>query len=152
MPKFLAGLSLALALSFAPIAQANAYQHSITIVTEDEEYEGPENPEHLDKLIDCPNNDPDEEAPKIAPTSPATKARRIALARVIKFALPFLLAGIHQGPCEPAGCELLINPSSYSFVASNKPSPRGMSEVTHLSVSPLRSFPASRRAIVFGSR
>ena len=55
MPKFLAGLSLALALSFAPIAQANAYQHSITIVTEDEEHEGhegPENPEHLDKDSD----------------------------------------------------------------------------------------------------
>ena len=58
MPKFLAGLSLALALSFAPIAQANAYQHSITIVTEDEEHEGheghegPENPEHLDRDSD----------------------------------------------------------------------------------------------------
>ena len=55
MHKFLAGLSLALALSFAPIAQANAYQHSITIVTEDEEHEGhegPENPEHLDKDSD----------------------------------------------------------------------------------------------------
>ena len=55
MPKFLAGLSLALALSFAPIAQANAYQHSITILTEDEEHEGhegPENPEHLDRDSD----------------------------------------------------------------------------------------------------
>ena len=55
MHKFLAGLSLALALSFAPIAQANAYQHSITIVTEDEEHEGhegPENPEHLDRDSD----------------------------------------------------------------------------------------------------
>ncbi len=46
MPKFLAGLALALALSFAPIAQAHSYQHSITILSEDEE--GPENPEHLD--------------------------------------------------------------------------------------------------------
>ena len=46
MPKFLAGLALALTLSFAPITQAHAYQHSITIVTEDEEHEGPENPEH----------------------------------------------------------------------------------------------------------
>jgi LPXTG-motif cell wall-anchored protein len=46
MPKFLAGLALALTLSFAPIAQVHAYQHSITIVTEDEEHEGPENPEH----------------------------------------------------------------------------------------------------------
>ena len=46
MPKFLAGLALALALSFAPIAQAQAFQHSITILSEDEE--GPENPEHLD--------------------------------------------------------------------------------------------------------
>jgi F0F1-type ATP synthase membrane subunit c/vacuolar-type H+-ATPase subunit K len=52
MHKFLAGLALALALSFAPIAQASAYQHSITIVTEDEENEGPENPEHLDKDSD----------------------------------------------------------------------------------------------------
>ena len=55
MPKFLAGLSLALALSFAPIAQANAYQHSISIVTEDDEHEGhegPENPEHLDRDSD----------------------------------------------------------------------------------------------------
>jgi LPXTG-motif cell wall-anchored protein len=47
MPKFLAGLALALALSFAPIAQAHAYQHSITILSEDEEQEGPENPEEL---------------------------------------------------------------------------------------------------------
>ena len=46
MPKFLAGLALALTLSFAPITQAHAFQHSITIVTEDEEHEGPENPEH----------------------------------------------------------------------------------------------------------
>ena len=46
MPKFLAGLALALTLSFAPIAQVHAYQNSITIVTEDEEHEGPENPEH----------------------------------------------------------------------------------------------------------
>jgi LPXTG-motif cell wall-anchored protein len=48
MPKFLAGLALALALSFAPIAQAHSYQHSITILSEDEEREGPENPEELD--------------------------------------------------------------------------------------------------------
>jgi LPXTG-motif cell wall-anchored protein len=46
MHKFIAGLSLAFALSFVPITQANAYQHSITIVTEDEENEGPGNPEH----------------------------------------------------------------------------------------------------------
>ena len=52
MHKFLAGLALALALSFAPITQASAYQHSITIVSEDEENEGPENPEHLDKDSD----------------------------------------------------------------------------------------------------
>jgi LPXTG-motif cell wall-anchored protein len=45
MPNFLAGLALALALSFAPIAQAHSYQHSITILSEDE---GPENPEELD--------------------------------------------------------------------------------------------------------
>jgi len=55
MPKFLAGIALALTLIFAPIAHANAYQHSITIVTEDEEHEGhegPENPEHLDRDSD----------------------------------------------------------------------------------------------------
>jgi hypothetical protein len=52
MHKFLAGLALALALSFVPINQASAYQHSITIVSEDEENEGPENPEHLDKDSD----------------------------------------------------------------------------------------------------
>jgi hypothetical protein len=46
MPKFLVGLALALTLSFAPITQAHAFQHSITIVTEGEEHEGPENPEH----------------------------------------------------------------------------------------------------------
>ena len=49
MPKFLPGLALALALSFAPIAQVHAYQHSITIVNEDEEHEGhegPGDPEH----------------------------------------------------------------------------------------------------------
>ena len=52
MPKFLAGIALALTLSFAPITHANAFQHSITIVTEDEEHEGPENPEHLDRDSD----------------------------------------------------------------------------------------------------
>ena len=52
MPKFLSGLALALALSFAPIAQAHSYQHSITMLSEDEEQEGPENPEHLDKDSD----------------------------------------------------------------------------------------------------
>jgi|GEM_PF-1586285 hypothetical protein len=52
MPKFLVGLALALTLSFAPVAQAQAYQHSITIMSEDEEHEGPENPEHLDKDSD----------------------------------------------------------------------------------------------------
>ncbi|CAB4680496.1 unannotated protein [freshwater metagenome] len=108
--------------------------------------------EVLDKFIDCPNKDPDDDAPKIAPTRPATKARSIALARVIKFALPFLLAGIHHGPFEPLGCEVLINPSSYSFVASNKPSPIGMREVTQRSVSFFIDFPASRSATVLGSR
>jgi hypothetical protein len=49
MPKFLVGIALALTLSFAPVTQAQAFQHSITVVTEDEEHEGPENPEHLDK-------------------------------------------------------------------------------------------------------
>jgi hypothetical protein len=49
MPKFLAGFALALTLSFAPVAQAHAFQHSITVVTEDEEHEGPENPEHQGK-------------------------------------------------------------------------------------------------------
>ena len=48
MPKFLVGLALALTLTFAPVAQAQAYQHSITILSEDEEQEGPENPEELD--------------------------------------------------------------------------------------------------------
>jgi hypothetical protein len=52
MPKFLVGLALALTLSFAPVAQAQAYQHAITIMSEDEEHEGPENPEHLDKDSD----------------------------------------------------------------------------------------------------
>ena len=52
MPKFLAGVALALTLGFAPIAQAHAYQHSITILSEDEEHEGPENPEHLDNDSD----------------------------------------------------------------------------------------------------
>ena len=48
MHRFLVGLALALALTCAPITQAHAYQHSVSIVTEDEEHEGPENPEHLD--------------------------------------------------------------------------------------------------------
>ena len=55
MPKLLAGFALALTLTFAPIAQASAYQQSLSIVTEDEEHEeheGPENPEHLDKDSD----------------------------------------------------------------------------------------------------
>jgi len=46
MPKFLAGFAIALTLSFAPVAPAHALQHSITVVTEDEKHEGPENPEH----------------------------------------------------------------------------------------------------------
>jgi LPXTG-motif cell wall-anchored protein len=49
MPKFLAGVALALTLTFAPVAQAQAYQHSITILSEEEQHEGPENPEHLGK-------------------------------------------------------------------------------------------------------
>jgi LPXTG-motif cell wall-anchored protein len=49
MLKFLVGVALALTLTFAPVAQAQAFQHSITIVSEDEEHEGPENPEHLGK-------------------------------------------------------------------------------------------------------
>ena len=52
MPKFLSGLAIALALSFAPIAQAHAYQHSITFVTEDEEHEGLGDPEHQGKDSD----------------------------------------------------------------------------------------------------
>jgi hypothetical protein len=52
MHKFLAGVALALALTFAPVVQAQAYQHSITILSEDEGQEGPENPEHLDKDSD----------------------------------------------------------------------------------------------------
>jgi len=49
MPKFLAGVVLALTLSFAPVSQAHAYQHSVTILSEEEKHEGPENPEHLGK-------------------------------------------------------------------------------------------------------
>jgi hypothetical protein len=52
MPKFLAGAALSLALIFAPISQAHAFTHSITIVAEDEGKEGPENPEHQDKDSD----------------------------------------------------------------------------------------------------
>jgi LPXTG-motif cell wall-anchored protein len=52
MPKFLAGLAIALTLSFAPVAQAHAFQHSITLVSEDKEHEGPENPEHQDRDSD----------------------------------------------------------------------------------------------------
>jgi hypothetical protein len=52
MPKFLAGAALSLALIFAPISQVHAFTHSITIVSEDEVKEGPENPEHQDKDSD----------------------------------------------------------------------------------------------------
>ena len=52
MPKFLVGFAIALALTFAPVAQAHAYQHSITILSEDEKHKSPENPEHLDKDSD----------------------------------------------------------------------------------------------------
>ena len=52
MPKFLTGLAIALALSFAPIAQAHAYQHSITFVTENEEHEGLGDPENQGKDSD----------------------------------------------------------------------------------------------------
>ena len=72
--------------------------------------------------------------------------------RVIKFDLPFLFAGTHQGPDDPDCCGVLICPSSYNFVASNKPSPTGMREVTQSSPWFFKDFPASRRATVFGSR
>ena len=52
MPKLLAGAALSLALIFAPISQAHAFSHSITIFAEDEANEGPENPEHQDKDSD----------------------------------------------------------------------------------------------------
>jgi hypothetical protein len=52
MPKFLAGIALALTLTFAPVAQAHALQHSVLILTEDEEHEGPGNPEHQGKDSD----------------------------------------------------------------------------------------------------
>ena len=58
-------------------------------------------------FIECPKSEPEDEAPKIEPTKPATKAKRIAFDRVIRLDLPFLLAGIHQGPFEPGapdGC------------------------------------------------
>ena len=104
-------------------------------------------------FIEWPKSEPDDDAPNIEPTKPATKAKRIALERVIKLALPPLFAAIHHGPVGPPdGCELLISPSSYSFVASNKPSPTGMSEVTQRSIWLLSDFPASRSATVLGSR
>lgn len=108
-----------------------------------------------ERFIECPNSDPDDDAPKIEPTKPATKAKRIAFDRVMRLDFPFLAAGIHQGPFEPGvpdGCELLIYLSSYNFVASNKPSPTGMSEVTQRSTWFFSDFPASRSATVFGSR
>jgi len=55
MPKFLAGIALALTLTFAPVAQAHALQHSVLILTEEEEHEGhegPGNPEHQGKDSD----------------------------------------------------------------------------------------------------
>ena len=52
MPKFLAGLAIALNLTFAPLSQAHAFQNSISILSEDENHEGPENPEHQDKDSD----------------------------------------------------------------------------------------------------
>ena len=102
-----------------------------------------------DNLISWPKSEPEELAPKTAPTKPAIAAINKAFERVTNFALPCEEDGTHQGPV-PIGS--LMSLSFYNFVASNKPSPRGISEVTHLSVSPLSNFPASRRAMVFGSR
>ena len=51
-----------------------------------------------ERLIDWPKSEPEDDAPKIAPTRPATKARRMALARVMKLAFPLREAGTHHGP------------------------------------------------------
>ena len=104
-------------------------------------------------LISWPKRDPDELAPKSAPTKPAIPAINKAFERVTNFAFPCDDEGTHHGPV-PMGCSgdgLLIALSFYNLVASNRPSPTGISDVTHFSVSAFRIFPASRSAMVFGS-
>ena len=105
-------------------------------------------------FISWPKREPDELAPKSAPTNPAIPAIKSALERVTNFAFPCADDGTHQGPVPMGCCDgcWLIVLSFYNLVASNSPSPTGISEVTHFSVSPFNAFPASRSAIVFGSR
>ena len=54
-------------------------------------------------LMSWPKSEPDELAPKTAPTNPAIPAINSALGRVTNFALPWDEDGTHQGPV-PIGC------------------------------------------------
>ena len=100
------------------------------------------------RLTECPKRDPLEEAPNAPATTPTIIAKRIADRMEIFLPKPRSLGATHQGPLGLMLMELFC----YNFVASSKPSPVGMSELTQDSVSALIAFPASRRAIVFGSR
>ena len=100
------------------------------------------------KFTERPKSDPDDEAPKAPAITPTTRAKTMAERKVMFLPSPLLLGASHQGP----PLFMLIGLFCYNLVASNNPSPVGMSELTHESVSPLINFPASRRAMVFGSR
>ena len=102
----------------------------------------------LTKFTERPKSDPDDDAPKAPAMTPTTRARTMAERTVMFLLSPLLLGASHQGP----PLFMLIDLFCYNLVASNNPSPVGMSELTHESVSPLINFPASRSAIVFGSR
>jgi len=100
------------------------------------------------KFTERPKSEPDDEAPKAPAMTPTTRARTMAERRVMFLPSPLLLGASHQGP----PLFMLIGLFCYNLVASNNPSPVGMSELTHDCVSDLINFPASRRAMVFGSR
>ncbi|CAB4786057.1 unannotated protein [freshwater metagenome] len=100
------------------------------------------------RFTECPKSEPVEEAPNAPAITPTMMAKIIAERREIFLPKPRLLGATHQGPLGSMLMELFC----YNLVASNKPSPVGMSELTQDSVSALIAFPASRRAIVLGSR
>ena len=100
------------------------------------------------RFTEWPKRDPLDEAPNAPAITPTTIAKIIAERREIFLPRPRSLGATHQGPLGL----MLISLFCYNLVASNKPSPVGISELTHDSVSALIAFPASRRAMVLGSR
>lgn len=100
------------------------------------------------KSTEWPKSEPEDDAPNAPATTPTIIAKTIAERMEIFRPSPLLLGATHQGPPEFK----LIDLFCYNLVASNNPSPVGISALTHESESALIIFPASRKAIVLGSR